>query len=89
MRFAKLLLELARWMGSSNTEFDEGKIDGSSTTIEKPMGAKCFIIEDEPGIRHFLLHVLRRRGVNVTEFSGASEVSQCVARECPQLIFLD
>jgi EAL domain-containing protein (putative c-di-GMP-specific phosphodiesterase class I) len=88
MSVAKILRDLADWFGPADTELRNIKSDGSSTP-NKTAEPTCFIIEDEPGVRHFLLHVLRSRGVKVHEFSGASGIARSVIQECPQLIFLD
>jgi EAL domain-containing protein (putative c-di-GMP-specific phosphodiesterase class I)/CheY-like chemotaxis protein len=87
--FRRLLQELSGLFMSS--EFDSNashpeKLSAPPNEASKPT---CFIIEDEPGIRHFLSHLVRRHDVTVKESSGADKIIESVKRESPELIFLD
>jgi EAL domain-containing protein (putative c-di-GMP-specific phosphodiesterase class I) len=48
----------------------------------------CFVIDEEPSIRHFLSLVLHGAGIDTEEFPDGSQVRQAIVRRKPDLVFL-
>lgn len=48
----------------------------------------CFVIDEEPSIRHFLSLVLHGAGIDTEEFADGSQIRQAITRRNPDLIFL-
>jgi EAL domain-containing protein (putative c-di-GMP-specific phosphodiesterase class I)/CheY-like chemotaxis protein len=50
----------------------------------------CFVVDEEPSIRHFLSLILHGAGVDTQEFSDGQSLRQAIAaRKFPDLIFLN
>jgi DNA-binding response OmpR family regulator len=49
----------------------------------------CYILDDEPSIRHFLSLILHGAGVDAEEFSDGATFRAAVAKSSPDLVFLD
>ena len=52
-------------------------------------GTRCYIVDDEAGIRQLISLVLKPMGIRIEEFAGAQAVMAGLDRGHPQLIFLD
>lgn len=69
---------------------------GGSTTTDAP-GTKagaaavpmCYVVDDQPSIRHFLSLVLHGVGVETAEFADSASFRQALDRRAPDLVFLD
>ena len=59
--------------------------DSASVPARVPV---CFVIDEEPSIRHFLSLVLHGAGIETEEFADGSSIRQSIARRNPELIFL-
>jgi EAL domain-containing protein (putative c-di-GMP-specific phosphodiesterase class I)/CheY-like chemotaxis protein len=49
----------------------------------------CFIVDEEPKIRHFLSLILHGAGLETEEFGDGESFRQAVTRTSPDLVFLD
>lgn len=76
----------------------EAGADGEAKSIHAPVakGAStdkaprlCFVVDDEPGICHFVKMALRDFGFVTESFATAGSALEEVARKNPSLIFLD
>lgn len=55
-----------------------------------PSGAPCcFVVDEEPSIRHFLSLVLHGAGVDTMDFPDGALMRQALAQRIPDLIFLN
>lgn len=55
-----------------------------------PGGAPvCFVVEDEPSIRHYLSLILHGAGVDTTEFTDGAAMRGALTQRVPALIFLN
>ena len=66
--------------------------DGAAATVEAPplapAGAPlCYVIDEEPSIRHFLSLVLHGSGVDAVEFADGASMRQALERRLPNLVF--
>jgi len=48
----------------------------------------CFVLEEEPSIRHFLSLILHGSGVDTEEFADAAAFREAVATRKPELVFI-
>src|SRR5262245_65988374 len=58
-----------------------GETDGARTPL-------CFVVDDEPSIRHFLSLILHGAGVDTEEIVDGSAMRKAIERRTPDLIFL-
>jgi EAL domain-containing protein (putative c-di-GMP-specific phosphodiesterase class I) len=49
----------------------------------------CFVLEEEPSIRHFLSLILHGSGVDTEEFADGAAFRQAVAKRKPELVFIN
>ncbi|MDO8535080.1 MAG: EAL domain-containing response regulator [Xanthobacteraceae bacterium] len=49
----------------------------------------CFVVDDEPGIRNIVTHSLHDFGIRTDEFDSAPAVIEALAKQTPDLFFLD
>lgn len=49
----------------------------------------CFVLEEEPSIRHFLSLILHGSGVDTEEFADGIAFRQAAAKRKPDLVFID
>jgi EAL domain-containing protein (putative c-di-GMP-specific phosphodiesterase class I) len=49
----------------------------------------CFVLEEEPSIRHFLSLILHGSGVDTEEFADAAAFREAVAKRKPELVFIN
>ena len=49
----------------------------------------CFVVDDQPSIRHFLSLVLHGVGIETEEFADHTSFRQAMDRRAPALVFLD
>lgn len=49
----------------------------------------CFVLEEEPSIRHFLSLILHGSGVDTEEFADGAALRQAIAKGKPDLIFIN
>ena len=66
--------------------------DGAAATVEAPplapAGAPlCYVVDEEPSIRHFLSLVLHGSGVDAVEFADGASMRQALERRLPNLVF--
>jgi EAL domain-containing protein (putative c-di-GMP-specific phosphodiesterase class I)/CheY-like chemotaxis protein len=63
--------------------------DASGTTGGAASAPMCFVVDDEPSIRHFLTLVLHGAGLDTEEFADGASFRQAMDRRAPELVFLD
>src|SRR5262245_51313863 len=49
----------------------------------------CFVVDQEPSIRHFLSLILHGAGVDTEEFADGATMGPALLRRSPDLIFLN
>jgi EAL domain-containing protein (putative c-di-GMP-specific phosphodiesterase class I) len=49
----------------------------------------CFVVDDEPAIRHFLSLILHGSGVDTEEFADGASFRNAMERRSPELVFLN
>src|SRR5688500_3432266 len=49
----------------------------------------CFVVDDEPAMRHFLSLILHGAGVDTEEFSDGASFRKAMERRSPDLVFLN
>jgi EAL domain-containing protein (putative c-di-GMP-specific phosphodiesterase class I) len=49
----------------------------------------CFVVDDEPGIRNIVTYSLHDFGIRTNEFDSAPAVIEALAKQTPDLFFLD
>ncbi|MCC6891140.1 MAG: EAL domain-containing protein [Hyphomicrobiales bacterium] len=49
----------------------------------------CFVIDDDPSIRHFLSLILHGSGLDAEEFADGGSLRQALERRSPELVFLN
>ncbi|HET7679392.1 MAG TPA: EAL domain-containing protein [Xanthobacteraceae bacterium] len=60
--------------------------DSAPGTERAPL---CFVLEEEPSIRHFLSLILHGSGVDAEEFADGAAFRQAVAKRKPELVFIN
>jgi EAL domain-containing protein (putative c-di-GMP-specific phosphodiesterase class I) len=70
--------------------------DRSAETHSAPLGdrangrvPRCFVVDEEPSIRHFLSLVLHGSGIDTEEFADGNAFREAMAQRAPDLVFLD
>ncbi|MEA2937922.1 MAG: hypothetical protein QOC56_1426 [Alphaproteobacteria bacterium] len=66
----------------------EGSVDGSPEPAAAPT-ALCFVVDEEPSIRHFLSLIVHGAGIDTEEFPDGAALRAAIARRNPDLIFLN
>ncbi|MEA2905708.1 MAG: hypothetical protein QOI12_3095 [Alphaproteobacteria bacterium] len=66
----------------------EGSVDGSPEPAAAP-AALCFVVDEEPSIRHFLSLIVHGAGIDTEEFPDGAALRAAIARRNPDLIFLN
>ena len=49
----------------------------------------CFVLEEEPSIRHFLSLILHGSGVDTEEFADGTAFREAIAKRKPELVFIN
>ena len=49
----------------------------------------CFVLEEEPSIRHFLSLILHGSGVDTEEFADGAAFREAIAKRKPELVFIN
>ena len=67
---------------------------GDDTTLASPplspgRAPLCFVVDDEPSIRHFLSLILHGAGVDTVDFVDGASMRSAMAQRTPDLIFLN
>src|SRR6478736_4158286 len=67
-------------------------VDGAHSAVESPPLAPdgaplCYVVDEEPSIRHFLSLVLHGSGVDTVEFGDGASMRKAVETRPPALIF--
>ena len=65
---------------------DDRRLRPTGGTASVPI---CFVVDDEPSIRHFLSLVLHGAGLDTEEFADGASFRQAMDRRAPELVFLD
>lgn len=60
-------------------------VDESRTSLDSPV----LVVEDDPGVREFLVSVLARQGYRVVAASSGEEAAELIGDERAQLAVLD
>jgi EAL domain-containing protein (putative c-di-GMP-specific phosphodiesterase class I)/CheY-like chemotaxis protein len=71
---------------------DRSPTDGSDSEAPAaaPQGTPtCFVVDEEPSIRHFLSLILQGAGIDTEEFPDGRSCCQALARRKPDLVFLN
>ena len=68
--------------------------DGAPVAVEAPPLAPdgaplCYVVDEEPSIRHFLSLVLHGAGVDAVEFADGAAMRTAAAKRTPDLVFLN
>src|SRR5215217_5603564 len=61
----------------------------STGTPDSDRTPLCFVLEEEPSIRHFLSLILHGSGVDTEEFADAAVFREAVATRKPELVFIN
>ncbi len=61
----------------------------SQTAPRKSANPLCFLMDEDFSIRQELARELRRRDVDVIEFSSSDRFKETIARQSPDIVFLD
>jgi EAL domain-containing protein (putative c-di-GMP-specific phosphodiesterase class I)/CheY-like chemotaxis protein len=68
----------------------DGGAEGVQAHPGEPRAPLCYVVDEEPSIRHFLSLILHGAGVDTQEFSDGQSLRQAIsARKFPDLIFLN
>jgi PleD family two-component response regulator len=59
--------------------------EAPASAVRTPL---CFVVDDEPSIRHFLSLILHGAGVDTEEIVDGSAMRKAIERRTPDLIFL-
>jgi EAL domain-containing protein (putative c-di-GMP-specific phosphodiesterase class I) len=63
--------------------------DASESVVGAPRTPLCFVIDEEPSIRHFLSLILHGAGIDTEEFVDGSAMRKAIERRTPDLVFLN
>lgn len=88
MNITELLAELKLWFEGTDKP-GEGRGGAERGPGVKSSPSRCYIVDDEAGIRQLISMVLRPMGIQIEEFASAQALMEGVDRGHPQLIFLD
>jgi EAL domain-containing protein (putative c-di-GMP-specific phosphodiesterase class I)/CheY-like chemotaxis protein len=98
MNIGALITEMKLWFGTA-TEVPFKEVSKEIFGTELPVKAEppspppddrlCFVVDDEPAVRHLISMVLKPMGIQVEEFASAPALMEGLERRRPQLIFLD
>jgi EAL domain-containing protein (putative c-di-GMP-specific phosphodiesterase class I)/CheY-like chemotaxis protein len=66
-----------------------GSPDADASGVARTGVPLCFVVDEEPSIRHFLSLILHGAGIDTEEFSDGSSMAPALARRSPDLIFLN
>jgi EAL domain-containing protein (putative c-di-GMP-specific phosphodiesterase class I) len=70
---------------TANPGFAPPELGETVRTVRTPL---CFVVDDEPSIRHFLSLILHGAGVDTEEIVDGSAMRKAIERRTPDLIFL-
>jgi EAL domain-containing protein (putative c-di-GMP-specific phosphodiesterase class I)/CheY-like chemotaxis protein len=65
------------------------KFTGNASTKAQGLTPLCFVVDDEPGICHFICAALDELGIDAASFRNVSQLFEGLTRRTPDLIFLD
>jgi EAL domain-containing protein (putative c-di-GMP-specific phosphodiesterase class I) len=75
---------MAQTQEAINTTFVDGDADGVPARV--PL---CYVVDDEPSIRHFLSLILHGGGIDTQEFGDGASFRQAMTKGQPDLVFLN
>ena len=67
--------------------------DGTPAVESPPLAPDgtptCYVVDDEPSIRHFLSLVLHGAGVDTVEFPDGASMRKAIESRAPALVFIN
>lgn len=60
-----------------------------SPSLSPAQGPLCYLVDEEPSIRHFLSLVLHGAGIDTKDFADGAAMREAIADRVPDLVFLD
>src|SRR5436853_6811984 len=60
--------------------------EAASATARTPL---CFVVDEEPSIRHFLSLILHGAGIDTEEFADGAAMRKAMGRRNPELMFMN
>ena len=69
--------------------FESVKFTVDPSTKARGSPSLCFVVDDEPGICHFICATLDDLGIDAASFRNVSQLFEGLSRRSPDLIFLD
>src|SRR3954468_5965276 len=75
---------MAQTQEAINTASPDGDAEGVPARV--PL---CFVVDDEPSIRHFLSLILHGGGIDTQEFGDGASFRQAMTKGQPDLVFLN
>jgi len=83
-----------RLNGMTETPAPSAKAAAGTPAVEAPPLAPggtplCYVVDEEPSIRHFLSLVLHGSGVDVVEFADGAAMRKAIEARAPALVFLN
>ena len=76
-------------MALKNDGRESVKFTADATTKAQGSAPLCFVVDDEPGICHFICATLDDLGVDAVSFRNVSQLFDGLRQRSPDLIFLD
>jgi EAL domain-containing protein (putative c-di-GMP-specific phosphodiesterase class I)/CheY-like chemotaxis protein len=78
-------------MQGMDASVQTAQLDGTPAAPETGVARTplCFVVDDEPSIRHFLSLILHGAGVDTEELVDGSAMRKAIERRTPDLIFLN
>jgi EAL domain-containing protein (putative c-di-GMP-specific phosphodiesterase class I)/CheY-like chemotaxis protein len=73
----------------SRAPYSDGAPNVGEAVAASARVPKCFVVDEEPSIRHFLSLVLHGAGIDVEEFADEASMYRALATRKPDLIFLN
>jgi EAL domain-containing protein (putative c-di-GMP-specific phosphodiesterase class I)/FixJ family two-component response regulator len=84
----KSIEDLQRWFTTADS-LESIKFVADATKKAKGTSPLCFVVDDEPGICHFICATLDDLGIDTETFGDVPRLVEGLSRRNPDLIFLD
>jgi EAL domain-containing protein (putative c-di-GMP-specific phosphodiesterase class I) len=76
-------------MSAKPAQSSSGTATAASARSDPAKTPLCFVVDNDPTIRHFLSLILHGAGIDTEELADGQGLRQALARHTPDLIFLD
>jgi EAL domain-containing protein (putative c-di-GMP-specific phosphodiesterase class I) len=81
---------MSRTLNLTSTEADHDRVHERRAVGKRPSYVPlCFVVDEEPSVRHFLSLILHGHGIDAEEFVGSAALRRAMRHNHPDIVFLD